>query len=57
MSVTWTGDPEAAMVGMIEMLQRLSLLPAHPAAQLADVGRPPVLGAGAAVGHLEPVDA
>lgn len=51
----WTGALSAAAVGIIEMLRRLSLLPPHPEAALAEVARPPVLGGGRQVGALRPL--
>ena len=52
----WTGDPDAAMVGMVEALRRLSLLDGHPAEGLAELARPPVTGGGVPVGSLQPVE-
>ena len=49
----WTGDGAAAMIGLIHLIDRLGLLPGHPAAQLADIARPVVLGGGEPVGALE----
>jgi L-asparaginase II len=52
---SWSGNPDAAMVGIIESLHRLSLLPDHPAAMLEPVARPVVTGGGEPVGALEPI--
>jgi L-asparaginase II len=52
----WSGDPDAAMVGIVEALGRLSLLSAHPAQALAELARPPVSGGGEVVGALQPIE-
>lgn len=49
----WGGQIEAAIVGVIEVLRRLGLLPDHPLRALAAVAAPPVLGGGRPVGSLE----
>jgi L-asparaginase II len=51
----WTGEISVAVIGVIEMLRRLDLLPAYPEEALAAVARPPVLGGGRAVGALMPI--
>ncbi len=52
----WSGDPDAAMVGVVEALGRLSLLAGRPAEALAELARPPITGGGEVVGALQPVE-
>jgi hypothetical protein len=52
----WTGEISVAVMGVIEMLRHLDLLPAYPEEALAAVARPPVLGGGRPVGTLMPVE-
>ena len=49
----WSGVFEVAVMAVGTMLQRLGLLTDHPAAMLADVLAPPVLGGGRPVGRFE----
>ncbi|MBU1494363.1 MAG: asparaginase [Actinobacteria bacterium] len=51
----WSGDFEVAVVGAIEMMRHLGLLPDYPQRQLAEVANPPVLGGGRPVGAFEVV--
>ena len=51
----WTGEISVAVIGVIEMLRRLGLLPAYQEEALASVARPAVLGGGRPVGALEPI--
>lgn len=50
-----TGESSVAVIGIIEMLRRLGLLPAYPEQALASVARPAVLGGGRPVGELMPI--
>ncbi len=52
----WTGESSAAVVGLLEALRRLSLLPGHPAEMLSEESRPPVSGGGRVVGELAPIE-
>jgi L-asparaginase II len=51
----WSGDPDAAMVGIVEILRRLGLLSAYPDDMVEDLARPIVTGGGVPVGALEPI--
>ena len=51
------GDAAMAVAAIVEAADRLGVMPDAVADRLADVRRPPVLGGGATVGHLELVDA
>lgn len=51
------GDAALAVSAIIEVADRLGVVPDAVADRLADVRRPPVLGGDATVGHLELVDA
>ncbi|MCB2223852.1 MAG: asparaginase [Actinobacteria bacterium] len=52
----WSGSFEVAVMAVVHVLGRLGLLPYHPAAMLADVANPPVLGGGRRVGAFEVLD-
>jgi len=52
---SWTGDPEPAVIGVIEALRRLGILPDYPAEMLEPTARPPVTGGGRPVGTLQPI--
>lgn len=49
----WTGQGAPAMVGLIQMIDKMGLLPPYPRSQLAATAAPPVLGGGEPVGALE----
>ncbi len=49
---SWTGVFAPAAMAVVETMRRLGLLPDHPYAMLAEVGRPLVLGGGKPVGHM-----
>ncbi|HSM02211.1 MAG TPA: asparaginase [Acidimicrobiia bacterium] len=49
----WTGQGAPAMVGLIEMIDRMGMLPSHPRSQLMTIAAPRVLGGGEPVGALE----
>ncbi len=53
---SWTGDPEPALVGIVEALHRLAILPPHPAEMLEPASRPVVTGGGRPVGALQPIE-
>lgn len=53
----WTGSLAAAAVGLVELMDRLGLIPEYQRSQLDAVARPVVFGGGSPVGHLEPLDA
>jgi L-asparaginase II len=50
---SWSGQSAPAMVGLIALIERLWLLPAHPRSELAEIANPQVLGGGQPVGRLE----
>ncbi len=49
----WSGQDAPALVGIIAALRLLGILPDYPAAMLAEVAQPAVLGGGRPVGHLQ----
>ena len=49
----WSGQDAPAMVAVVAVLRRLGILSEYPAAMLAEVARPAVLGGGRPVGHLQ----
>ena len=51
----WDGAKRGAGVGMVSALDQLGLLPGSARDSLASTARPPVLGGGLPVGHMEPV--
>jgi L-asparaginase II len=52
----WTGSHAAAAVGMVELMDRMGLIPEYQRSQLDVVARPVVLGGGVPVGRLEPLE-
>ncbi len=52
----WTGVLQVAVIGVIEMLRRLRLLPAYPELALAELARPPVFGGELRVGTIRPLE-
>lgn len=54
---SWTGVSAAAMVGLIELMDRIGVVPAYQRSRLEPIARPLVLGGGEPVGSLRPVDA
>lgn len=52
----WTGSGTAAVVGLIELMDRVGVLPAHQRQVLEPIARPVVLGGGRPVGVLQPLD-
>jgi L-asparaginase II len=52
----WTGDPTAAVVALVGMMDRLGLLSEHQRRRLEPVASPPVLGGGVPVGRYALVD-
>ena len=50
----WDGARRGAGVGMVSALDQLGLLPGSARNDLASMARPPVLGGGVPVGHMEP---
>lgn len=55
-SKCWSGDSGVAVIGAIQMLLHLGLMPDYPLRALAEVANPPVLGGGRPVGAFEVVD-
>jgi L-asparaginase II len=51
----WTGDPAAAAVALVAMMDRSGILSAHQRERLVAVASPPVLGGGSPVGRYEMV--
>jgi len=47
----WSGEETAAAAAVVAVLRRLGVLAEHPAAMLAEVGEPAVLGGGRPVGR------
>jgi len=52
----WTGSHAAAGVGIVELMDRLGLVPEYQRSRLESVARPAVFGGGVEVGHLQPLD-
>ena len=52
----WTGLSAAAVVGLIELMDRVGVVPEYQRSQLEAVARPEVLGGGRSVGSLRPID-
>ncbi len=52
---SWTGVSAAAVVGLIELMDRVGVVPEYQRSRLERVARPPVLGGGRPVGSLQPV--
>jgi len=52
----WTGSGAAAVVGLIELMERVGVVPEYQRLQLERTARPPVLGGGRQVGSLVPLD-
>lgn len=53
----WSGSSEAAAVGLIELMERVGVLPSYQRSCLESVARPAILGGGRRVGSLRPIDA
>lgn len=53
---SWTGAYAPAAVAMVEIMDRVGVIPGHQRRQLEDVARPPVLGGGRPVGALQPLE-
>lgn len=51
----WTGDLRAAVIGVIEMCERLGVVAPHPRTMLEPLARPVVYGGGRPVGTLTPL--
>ncbi len=49
----WTGSVAAAAVAVLELMDRVGVLPAYQLERLAPVARPHVFGGGRPVGRLE----
>jgi len=49
----WSGQGAPAMVGLIDLVDRMGLLPSYPRTQLAATSAPAVLGGGEPVGALK----
>ena len=54
---SWTGFAAPAVIGLIELMDRVGVIPAYQRSQIAATARPEVLGGGRPVGSLQPVDA
>lgn len=52
---SWTGASAPAGVAVVELMQHLGVLPAHPRTMLESVARPAVFGGGRSVGSLQPL--
>jgi len=54
---SWTGLAAPAVIGLIELMDRVGVIPEYQRSRLAAIARPDVLGGGRRVGTLRPVDA
>ena len=52
---SWTGLYAPAIVGLIELMDRVGVIPGYQRSQLATIARPDVLGGGSPVGTLQPL--
>ncbi|MEE8497839.1 MAG: asparaginase [Acidimicrobiia bacterium] len=53
---SWTGLLAPAIVGLIELMNRVGVIPDFQRSQLATTARPDVLGGGRPVGTMQPLD-
>ena len=53
---SWTGLSAPAIVGLIELMDRVGVIPDFQRSQLATTARPDVLGGGRPVGTMQPLD-
>lgn len=53
----WSGSGTAAIVGLIELMDRVGIVPEYQRSRLEALARPVVRGGGEPVGSLEPIDA
>lgn len=53
----WTGSSSAAAIGLVEIMDRVGVIPSYQRSMLEPVARPVVLGGGRPVGVMRPVDA
>lgn len=53
---SWTGLSAPAIVGLIELMDRVGVIPEYPRSRLAPIARPDVLGGGTRVGTLQLLD-
>ena len=53
---SWTGVSAAAVVGLIELMDGVGVIPEYQRSRLEPLARPPVLGGGRPVGSLRPVE-
>jgi L-asparaginase II len=52
---SWTGIEGPAVIGIIELMDQLGLIPPYQRAQLESIARPAVIGGGRPVGTLRPL--
>ena len=52
---SWTGDSAPAVIALIELMDRVGIIPQHQRSQLETIARPEVLGGGRPVGTLQPL--
>ena len=53
---SWTGLSAPAVVGLIELMDQLGVIPVYQRAQLTAIARPEVLGGGSPIGTLQPLE-